>query len=137
MTSAQSTLRGFAFTNIAMQAFFRRWAARELHTVPPPEGFLDYAGIEFLATMNRDLQRPLDDVALLALLRRNLDIAKQLQQEILAFSAPATDRALSSRLPTSPRYLGDVFAVLHPETPGDTGSTGSHRDSASDPPSFP
>jgi flavin-dependent dehydrogenase len=116
MTSAESTLSGFAFTNITMQAFFRRWAARDVHDATPPEGFLDYAGIDFLTTMNRNLQRRLDDAALLALLRHNFDIAKQLQREIVAFGTSSTDRACSSRAPVAPRYLRDVFSVLQPES---------------------
>ncbi len=86
MESVRPVLRGFALTNISMQAFFRKWA--EIPQRPPPPGsFVDYASIDFLAQMNRNLLEDCDDDALLAQLVRNLELAKELKREILAEAA--------------------------------------------------
>ena len=61
---------------------------------------------EFLAEMNRNLLRDCDDDALLAQLDRNLALARELKQEILA-EAGHSGAATSS-------HLSEVFAAMPP-----------------------
>jgi hypothetical protein len=99
-------LQAFAYTNVRMQAFFREWAAAEKD--PSVAGrFVDYAEIEFLADMNRNLQHECDDDALIEQLNRNLEFARELKQEILAEARSETDAAATS-------HLAEMFAALDP-----------------------
>jgi len=103
MEQVQPILKGFAQTNVAMQAFFREWADRE-READGAGSFLDYAEISFLAEMNRNLLRDCDDEALLEQLARNLELARELRREILA-EAGRADPA-----PTS--HLAQTFAAI-------------------------
>jgi hypothetical protein len=98
-------LQGFAQLNVGMQAFFREWSKVERGGAAAGS-FVDYAEIEFLAEMNRNLLRDCDDDALLAQLDRNLALARELEQEIIA-EAGRSGAAASS-------HLSEVFAAMPP-----------------------
>jgi flavin-dependent dehydrogenase len=116
MARARPVLTGFALTNVAMQAFLRRWA-RSLPPGSAPGRFLDYAEIDFLRRLNRDLLREHDDEALLARLARNLEFAKELQREIEEEAAGIGSRPRGGRPPAGTAHLAGVLAVLRPATP--------------------
>jgi hypothetical protein len=88
-----------------MQAFFREWSNLEQGGAAAGS-FVDYAEIEFLAEMNRNLLRDCDDDALLAQLGQNLALARELKQEIMA-EAGRSGAAASS-------HLSEVFAAMPP-----------------------
>ncbi len=110
MERVRPLLQAFAFTNIGMQAFFRRWA-RGAGPSPPPGAFVDYAELDFLAELNGDLLRDRDDDALLDRLGRNLELARALKREIEAEAAGRGERAA----PTA--HLAAVFAALRAPRP--------------------
>jgi len=103
MERVRPILRGFAQTNVAMQAFLREWADHE-READAAGSFLDYAEISFLAEMNRNLLRDCDDEALLEQLARNLELARELRQEILAEAGGAN--------PAPTCHLAETFAVI-------------------------
>lgn len=103
MERVRPILRGFAQANVGMQAFFREWADME-QDVEVAGSFVDYAAIPFLSELNRNLLQICDDDALLAQLERNLGLARQLRQEIMA-AAGRVDAA-----PTS--HLSEMFAAM-------------------------
>jgi hypothetical protein len=86
-----------------MQAFFREWSKIEQGGAAAGS-FVDYAEIEFLAEMNRNLLRDCDDDALLAQLDQNLALARELVHEIRA-EAGGADAAASS-------HLSEVFSAM-------------------------
>jgi hypothetical protein len=86
MDRVRPILQGFAQVNVRTQSFFREWSEAERGRATAG-GFLDYAEIEFLAAMNRDLLRDYDDDALLAQLGQNLALARELEREICAEAA--------------------------------------------------
>ena len=84
MDRVRPLLQSFAYTNLSVQSLLRRWAA-EPHDPEPPFGALvDYAGVEFLAELNRQLEEELDDEALYRRLESNLTLARALKLEICA-----------------------------------------------------
>jgi len=106
------TLYGFAQLNVGMQSFFRRWAEEETGIVAPRGTFVDYAEVDFLAEMNRDLQRDRDDDALLEQLEQNLQLARELKREIVEYaSAGSADLPIASE-GASTSHLKDVFAAF-------------------------
>jgi hypothetical protein len=105
MERARPVLQGFAQLNVGMQAFFREWSKVERGGAVAGS-FVDYAEIEFLAEMNRNLLRDCDDDALFAQLDRNLALARELKQEIMA-EAGRSGAAASS-------HLSEVFAAMPP-----------------------
>jgi len=108
MERARPVLQAFAQLNVGMQAFFREW----LNLAPSGAvagSFVDYAEIEFLAEMNRNLLRDCDDDALLAQLDRNLALARELEREIMA-EAGRSGAAASS-------HLSEVFAAMRSNSP--------------------
>jgi hypothetical protein len=103
MERIRPVLQGFAQLNVGMQAFFREWS--KVERVGAAAGsFVDYAEIEFLAEMNRNLLRDCDDDALFAQLDRNLALARELEQEIMA-EAGRSGAAASS-------HLSEIFAAM-------------------------
>ncbi|MBW2542578.1 MAG: NAD(P)/FAD-dependent oxidoreductase [Deltaproteobacteria bacterium] len=86
MQRVRPLLQDFAELNVRMQAFFRDWSEAERGGAAAG-GFVDYAEIEFLAAMNRNLLRDCDDDALLAQLGQNLALARELEREIRAEAA--------------------------------------------------
>jgi len=122
MEWVRPVLQGFAAANVGMQAFFREWAGKDRHHPPPAGSFVDYAEIPFLAALNRDLLRDFDDAELFAQLGRNLELASQLQQEIIA-EASITAVGLSRRARASTTHLETVFASLRPPPAARSGGT--------------
>ena len=117
MEQVRPVLQAFAFTNVAVQASFRKWAGSEPKPDPAPGTFLDYAEIGFLAEMNRNLLCECDDASLLDRLRCNLELARELKQEILAeASRSGADRSAGAS-EVSSAHLKEVFAALRPEEP--------------------
>ncbi len=103
MERVRPILQGFAQTNVAMQAFFRKWADDE-RDADAGGSFLDYAGIPFLAELNCNLLRDCDDEALFEQLARNLELARELRRKITAEAGCAA---------TAPRsHLGETFAAM-------------------------
>ena len=103
MERVRPTLQGFAQANVGMQSLFREWAEME-QSVEAAGSFVDYAEIPFLAELNRKLLQDCDDEALLAQLDRNLELARQLQQEI---------RAAAGRVEAAPTsHLNEMFAAM-------------------------
>jgi hypothetical protein len=107
MERAHPALQGFAQLNVGMQAFFREWSNLEQGGAAVGS-FVDYAEIEFLAEMNRNLQRDCDDDALLTQLDRNLSLARELGQEIRAEAGCANAAATS--------HLNEVFHAMAPNS---------------------
>jgi flavin-dependent dehydrogenase len=105
MERVRPVLQGFAQLNVGMQTFFREWPKVEQGGAAAGS-FVDYAEIEFLAEMNRNLLRDCDDDALFAQLDRNLALARELEQEIMA-EAGRSGAAASS-------HLSEVFAAMPP-----------------------
>ena len=105
-------LQGFAYTNLGMQAFFRRWMAKSGNTEPPPAVFVDYAKVGFLARMNRELQGELDDDALFELLSSNLELARELKLEIIAEAARSSADLASRGTPPTTSHLAGVFEAM-------------------------
>ena len=101
MERVRPALQGFAQLNVGMQAFFRDWSSLEQGGAAAGS-FVDYAEIEFLAEMNRNLLRDCDDDTLLAQLDRNLALARELKQEIMAETGRSGSRG---RQLTSERSL--------------------------------
>ena len=102
MERVRPILQGFAQANVAMQAFFREWAEME-QGVEAAGSFVDYAEIPFLAELNRKLLEDCDDEEILAQLDRNLKLARQLRQEIIA-AAGRADRSAANQRDIFPRY---------------------------------
>lgn len=116
MARARPTMHRFAAINVRRQAHFRDWAAATKGAAPRAGTFIDYAELEFLATLNAELLLDhRDDDALLARLERNLALAEALHREIFA-EAGRVDPALAngSGGPADTEYLGQVFASLRP-----------------------
>ena len=105
MERARPALQGFAQLNVGMQAFFREWANMEQGGAAAGS-FVDYAEIEFLAEMNRNLQRSCDDDALLAQLDQNLSLAQELAREIRAEAGCANAADTS--------HLSEAFYAMAP-----------------------
>jgi hypothetical protein len=99
-----------------MQAFFREWGAVSAEDPPtPPRIFIDYAEIPFLAEMNRELQGEGDDESVLALLERNLRLARELQLEIVAEAARNNVKLPRGIAAPTTNHLSEVFAGLYSE----------------------
>jgi hypothetical protein len=107
MERARPVLQGFAQLNVGMQSFFRKWSNIEQGDAAAGS-FVDYAEIEFLAEMNRNLLRDCEDDALLAQLERNLELARALEQEIRAEAGGANAAATS--------HLSEVFSAMPPSS---------------------
>jgi hypothetical protein len=73
---------------------------------------VDYAEIEFLAEMNRSLLRECDDDSLLKQLDRNLQLAKELQQEIVAEASRHGANPSKDTTDAATTHLQPVFSVL-------------------------
>ena len=108
MERVRPVLQGFARLNVGMQSVFREWSKMEQGSVAAGS-FVDYAEIEFLAELNRNLLRDCDDDALLAQLDRNLALAQELEQEIRA-EAGRSEAAATS-------HLSEVFAAMPLSSP--------------------
>jgi hypothetical protein len=116
MDRDRTLLRGFAAANVRMQAFFRQWHAVSREDPPTPSrAFVDYAEIPFLAELNRELLLEADDESLLELLERNLQLAKELQLEIIAEASRHNDKLPQGVAPPATKHLSEVFARLYPE----------------------
>ena len=116
MDRSRPLLQSFAAANVRMQAFFREWGAVSTEDPPtPPRIFIDYAEIPFLAEMNRELQGEGDDESVLALLERNLRLARELQLEIVAEAARNNVKLPRGIAAPTTNHLSEVFAGLYSE----------------------
>jgi flavin-dependent dehydrogenase len=93
MERVNPLLRSFAYTNIAMQSYFREWARCAEGEAPPEQVFVDYAGLNFLAELNADLGEDFDDDTLFERMERNLRLCKNIRDEIHA-EAGRTSKSL-------------------------------------------
>jgi len=84
MARANPLLQAFAYTNISMQSFFRKWARSSGDSQCPSGSFIDYAEHPFLSELNRELTLDHSEESLMAKLTHNLELARNLKQEILA-----------------------------------------------------
>jgi flavin-dependent dehydrogenase len=117
MNGVRPVLQAFAYANVEMQAFFREWASREAEAEPAAGSFVDYAEMDFLAELNRSLQVECDDVSLLEQLNRNLRLAMELKDEIVAHSSGSgAPRQQNGDRPAT-EHLHEMFAVLGPAKP--------------------
>ena len=112
MERVRPALQGFAYTNIEMQAFFRKWAREDRAVAPGAGVFVDYAEIRFLAELNRNLLRECDDDSLIDQLTRNLHLAGELQREIWAEASRITAGTSKGAVDVPTTHLKDVFAAL-------------------------
>ena len=103
MERVRPILHGFAQNNVAMQALFRKWAAEDPET-EAAHVFIDYAELPFLADLNRNLLEDCNDEVLFTQLESNLNLARELRQEIQAAATGA------GPAPTS--HLGPVFGLI-------------------------
>jgi hypothetical protein len=117
MARAQPTLQAFAAMNIGMQALFRSWAAKSTADDPPEGTFIDYAKLGFLAALNRRLMIDCDDASVLAQLDRNLQLARELEREILAEARRECPKLGRDLPPADTTHLEDVFARMRGEPP--------------------
>jgi len=114
MGRARPLLQGFAMANVRMQAFFREWNANSKADPPiPPNVFVDYAEIPFLADLNRELLNRGSDESVLALLERNLGMARELQREIIAEATRHNDGIIRDPELSTTKYLYDLFGQLY------------------------
>lgn len=114
MDRSRPVLQGFAATNVRMQAFFREWGAVSAEDpATPSRVFVDYAEIPFLAEMNRDLQGEGDDESVLETLERNLQLARELQIEIVAEAARNNVKLPKGIATPTTNHLSEVFARLY------------------------
>jgi hypothetical protein len=112
MERARPLLRGFAFTNIATQAFFREWARLSRDQASPTGVFIDYAGLDFLARLNADLKEKFDDDALIEQLERNLGLARDLKLEIVCEAGRTSPSLAKQSAPPVTRHLDKMFDLL-------------------------
>ncbi len=115
MQSASTFLQQIYQLNIQMQGFFRNWAEMDLSSMDKSDIFLNYSKITFLQQLNKDLLKEQNDVELHQQLIQNIDLIRELANEISAeaiglFSQLKED-APEVHHPTS-SYLQDIFALL-------------------------
>jgi flavin-dependent dehydrogenase len=108
MNRVRPRLEQFAYANVEMQSFFRKWADAPM-AEPRAGAFVDYAEIPFLAELNHNLHEDSDDETLLAQLDHNLELARQLKQEI---HAEASLKPSGETLATA--HLKQMFETLRP-----------------------
>ncbi|MEE3327546.1 MAG: NAD(P)/FAD-dependent oxidoreductase [Myxococcota bacterium] len=109
MEQANPLLQAFAYTNISMQGFFRKWARSSEDSKCPPGSFIDYAEHRFLADLNHELTLDHSDESLLAQLSRNLELARNLKQEILAEASRLTPGLKENEEPPTTDHLREMF----------------------------
>ena len=120
MMRANPILQSFAFTNLAMQAHFRKWVALGEGEGVPDRVYIDYAGLDFLAELNANLGESYDDDELIVQMQRNLSLSKNLRMEIEAESHRLVpDLAGGSPVPVPVTgHLDKLFEVMRaPENP--------------------
>jgi len=118
MERVNPLLQEFAYTNIGMQAFFRKWARASEGGDPQPGSFVDYSEIEFLADLNQRLTLEHEDEAVVAQLARNLELANELKLEITAEASLTSKLVLKNEVRPSTGHLTAMFETLrgHPTT---------------------
>jgi flavin-dependent dehydrogenase len=112
MERVNPLLQEFAYTNIGMQAFFRKWARASEDADPQLASFVDYSEIEFLAELNRRLTMEHEDEAVVAQLSRNLELANELKLEITAEALLTSKLVLRNEVPPSTGHLTAMFETL-------------------------
>ena len=116
MERARPLLQRFAFSNISMQAFFRDWASQSKDQPPPEGAFVDYAGLDFLAELNANLEVDLDGDALINRIERNLRLAEDLKLEIIAEAGRTAQSLVKQASPPVTGHLDKMFdAMQSPE----------------------
>ncbi len=116
MDRVRPLLQGFAVANVRMQSFFRKWDAASGEEPPmPSRTFVDYAEIPFLAELNRELLLEGDDESVLELLERNLQLAQDLQLEIISEASRHNVKLPQGVAPPTTKHLSQVFTQIYPE----------------------
>ena len=115
MERTRPMLQRFGEANVRMQAFFRDWNAVREEDPPLPAGIhVDYAEIELLARLNRELLEKMDGEATLELLDRNATLALALKDEIIWGVTQKNPKLSHSSIAPRTDYLGPIFDVLYP-----------------------
>lgn len=112
MSKANPLLQAFAYTNIGMQSFFRKWARSSQELNCPPNSFIDYADQKFLAELNRQLTLEHDDESLLAQLNQNLELARNLKREIIAEASRQAPRLNKNESRPTTHHLQSIFRLM-------------------------
>lgn len=100
--------------NLKMQDFFRSWYAADpdINAVP---AFVDQSNIEIMTRLNRELAEKLDDAALRKRFTENVDLIRDLMNEIssrVRASLPEIETTISAE-PNHPKRLEPVFEMLN------------------------
>lgn len=100
--------------NLRMQKFFREWDAADSAGQGTDAVFVDQHEIEVLTKLNAELRDRLDDEALRARFSRNVEMLRELAEEIMARAAQSTPQ-LTLTTPAHPAAsrLEGVFAALN------------------------
>ena len=109
-----SVLQGFAFANVSMQAFLRRWSKAAPDGDGPPAVFVDYGGIACLKGLNEKLLRPPEKCSLVEELRRNLATIDELKREILSEADMQCPGVAGAFQPATTEHLGSMFDAIRP-----------------------
>ncbi len=100
--------------NLKMQEFFREWHAVD-PTVNAGAAFVDQNEIEIMTRLNAELKEPLDDPALKARFRDNVELIRDLMLEITD-RVQRTRPQITTEIPrqaASEQRLGRVFEMLN------------------------
>lgn len=112
MSRVKPLLQSFASLNIRVQALFRKWAEGSELTDCPPDSFVDYAEMTFLAELNRDLTVEHTDDELIARLQENLELAQTLRVELTWEAAHAAPKTVKTSEPPTTEHLAAMFNHL-------------------------
>ena len=108
------TLQGFAFANVSMQAFFRRWSKALPEGGSSPPAFVDYGGIRCLKALNERLLKPPEGTPLIEELRHNLETLDALKCEIFAEAKRQCPGLAGSAPSPTTTHLKQMFDAIRP-----------------------
>lgn len=111
MERANPLLQRFALSNVSMQAIFRNWAKFSIPETPTEGTFVDYAGMEFLANLNRNLNEKFDDDGLIAQIEANLRLAKELRLEIIVEANRTSCKPIRKADASVTGHLDEMFRL--------------------------
>jgi flavin-dependent dehydrogenase len=109
-------LQEFAYTNLGMQSFFRKWAQASNRASSSEGSFVDYSEMAFLAELNRGLTLEYDDEGLFAQLRRNLELAGELKLEIASEAFRTSALVRTDKSAPSTGHLTAMFDILRQDS---------------------
>ena len=116
-----TALQGFAFANVSMQAFFRRWSKARPDAGGSPPVFVDYGSIQCLKSLNEKLLQPPADLSLVDELRHNLEILDALKREIFAEAEVQCPGIAGVLSPATTTYLKAMFDTIRPRLENQVG----------------